>query len=251
MALVREAGWNQTEADWSRMLRLGRGFGIRDEGGAVIASSVIMPYAGLGWIGMVLVHGPYRRRGLATRLLAHAIERLRDRSLVPWLDATPAGRPVYAALGFAAVAPIERWRGQGRGKGGTDALSEEELAGAEALDALALGGRRPGLLRAIAASPGSFALRGAGYVFARPGRTATQIGPLLAAGDAAPLLERALDVADGPVLLDLPCRETALADLLKARGFSVERPFTRMALGAPAGIDMGPALRVIAGPELG
>lgn len=250
MALVEEAGWNQTPSDWSRMLRLGEGFGIRD-GGRVIASSVIMPYGGLGWIGMVLVHGPFRRRGLATRLLAHAISRLRLGGRVPWLDATPAGRPVYEALGFAPVAALERWRGRGAGKGGAAPLPEVRLAEAEALDALALGAGRPGLLGAIAGTPGSFALVGDGYVFARAGRTATHIGPLLSTGDASPLLERALDHADGPVLLDVPCREAALRDLLRARGFTVERPFTRMALGAPAGIDMGPALRVIAGPELG
>ena len=45
-------------------------------------------------------------------------------------------------------------------------------------------------------------------------------------------------------------RETE-APLLEARGFAVERPFTRMALGNDHPQTLGAAMLVIAGPELG
>ena len=49
---------------------------------------------------MVLVAGAYRRRGLGTRLMHRCIEDLTAAGVVPVLDATPAGRTVYRALGF-------------------------------------------------------------------------------------------------------------------------------------------------------
>jgi len=67
MALSEEAGWNQVAADWLLMLRLGSGFAVRD-GGRVVATALALPYPPVfGWVSMVLVHTPYRRRGLAAR----------------------------------------------------------------------------------------------------------------------------------------------------------------------------------------
>ncbi len=88
-------------------------------------------------------------------------------------------------------------------------------------------------------------------LLARRGRTATQLGPILADDEATAiaLCTRALDSVAGPVVIDVPVRETALRHLLQLRGFVVERPFTRMSLGKPA--QMGQAMRAIAGPELG
>lgn len=252
-ALVAEAGWNQTEADWLAMLASGEGLGVRDEAGRVIASGLLMPYGTVGWIGMVLVHGPFRRRGIATRLLAALIARARTAGLVPALDATPAGRPVYEALGFSPVDSIERWRGPGgAGAPARAPLSPDRIRMAEALDAQAFGSSRPGFLTKLLDRPGAFALAaepGDGVLFVRPGRTATQVGPMLSSGDDIGLLDRALDAISGPVLLDVPVRQAAIADHLRARGFVVERPFTRMALGAATATS--PAMRIVAGPELG
>src|SRR5690606_18597512 len=99
----------------------------------VVASSMILPYPPrFGWIGMVLVHGPFRRRGLATRLLHRAIAELEQAGLAPMLDATPAGKAVYDALGFKPLFELQRWRGAGGGNGhlGTKAIG---LAAATAM----------------------------------------------------------------------------------------------------------------------
>jgi GNAT superfamily N-acetyltransferase len=49
--------------------------------------------AGLAWVGMVLTHPEYRRRGFARRLISHALEYARERGVMTLkLDATSAGR---------------------------------------------------------------------------------------------------------------------------------------------------------------
>ncbi|HEV7276829.1 MAG TPA: GNAT family N-acetyltransferase [Devosiaceae bacterium] len=256
MALVEEAGWNQVPSDWTMMLRLGRGFAIRDDSGTMIASSMILPYPPrFGWIGMVLVRGWFRRRGLATRLLRRAVEDIEQAGLVPMLDATPAGKRVYDSLGFSPVLELQRWRGKGSGAG-HHFPGGADLTAAAAMDGAAFGADRSALLADFAARGNCFAVSAASgdtHVFTRSGRTATQIGPVLSADDdaAASALGATLDVLQGSVLLDVPVRESRLATLLSDRGFTVERPFTRMARGAVGEPILGAAARVTAGAELG
>ncbi|MDQ7246169.1 GNAT family N-acetyltransferase [Dongia sedimenti] len=259
LELSRAAGWNQTEADWGMMLRLGAGYGARDAEGRLVASSIVLPYPpAIGWISMVLVDESARRRGLATRLLENAIAVLRKQGLVPMVDATPAGREVYRRMGFVDVAPISRWRGRGAGVSAQsrETSSAVELAAGIAQDEAAFGISRRPLLLELAGRRGAITLSLSdrrGQLWSRAGRTATQIGPVVAAGegDGLALCAMALDAMAGPVLLDVPDRNAPLADLLASRGFSIERPFIRMALGVPSASTLGAAMRVIAGPELG
>ncbi len=251
LALVAEAGWNQTEADWRFMLSAGRGVGIRDQAGRLIASSMVLCYrAGIGWIGMVLVSVTHRNRGHATRLLREAIRYCQTAGLVPMLDATPAGRKVYERLDFADGDVIERWRGVGGGSG--ERFGHFDLDRAVELDRLAFGADRAGLIADLVQRDEGLCFQlDAGVLLGRRGRTATQMGPLLADDEATALTlcERAIAATAGALLIDVPVRELALRRMLKARGFVVERPFTRMSLGPfPA---MGRAMRAIAGPELG
>ncbi len=90
-ALVREAGWNQIEADWRIFLELGTVYAVRDKG-RVIATAAVLPYGGrFAWISMVLIAGYYRRQGLGTRLVQHCVRDLTGKGLVPVLDATRPG----------------------------------------------------------------------------------------------------------------------------------------------------------------
>jgi hypothetical protein len=260
MDLVRMAGWNQTDADWRMMLGMGEGHGLEDEAGRLVASSMVIPYApGIGWIGMVLVDEAVRRRGLATTLLRRGIDSIEATGSVAMLDATPAGREVYLNHGFRDAAGIGRWRGTGKGSarvgesslGMTDAAAETGIAA----DAAAFGATRRPLLENFRSRAGAVTLAlpgGAGWLWSRAGRTATQIGPIVAAraDDAIALCDIALERIDGPVLLDVPDRQTELVAFLRARGFALERSLTRMARGdAPFPLDG--SMRAIAGPELG
>src|SRR6056297_1377585 len=183
MALVEEAGWNQSERDWDRMLTLGTGHGLSDENGRVIASAVALPYDGrIGWIGMVLVAKPWRQRGLATELMETCVAHLAADGLLPGLDATPAGEKVYERMGFCGTMTLSRWRREARSAAGSamPQVLPEDLGWITALDARAFGARRDGLIASLAAGCGALANRETAFLFIRPGRTATQLGPLCA-----------------------------------------------------------------------
>lgn len=281
LALSRSANWNQVADDWRHMLASGRGHGLSAADGTVVASCVVLPYAGAGagsgfaWISMVLVHPDHRGAGLATRVLRRALDACPHR---PVLDATPQGLPVYRRLGFDGTWSFARHERPGRAPhspphspsaAAPDRVRIEPLRDAfpavlADLDRAAFGGDRTALLRHLAArAPGlaHVALRDdrpVGYVLGRPGRQATQIGPLVAehAATGVALLDAALSTLDGPVFVDVPDRELEVLAALRSRGFRPQRPFTRLTLdppGAPRPPPPGiaPAVRLVAGPELG
>ena len=256
-ALSEEAGWNQTAEDWALLIRLGRAFAVAGSGGGLAATAVAFPYPPeFGWIGMVLVHGPYRRRGLATRLLERAVAELRDRGLVPVLDATPAGQPVYERMGFRPIEALTRWRGEGGGSTLSTLPSVRNVRDIAELDRVAFGADRSAVLADLLARPGAGSRSdpsGGGFLLSRPGRIATYVGPFVAreTGTALALLESELAAISGPAAIDVPDRESEIADLLSERGFRPERPFARMALGRDTGFGAPTLIRAIAAPELG
>ena len=92
-----------------------------------------------------------------------------------------------------------------------------------------------------------------GFSLARPGRIATQIGPIVAPDEAtaASLLDAALASVRGPVFLDLTDRWDGLKRMLARRGFTIQRPYLRMGLGRRNPFGDPGKLFVIAGPEFG
>lgn len=251
LALSAEAGWNQSADDWRVFLEQGQVFIIRDEG-RIVATAAILPYGNFAWISMVLVTASHRQRGLGTLLLRHCIAELQRMGCTPYLDATPAGEQVYLPLGFRPVMDITRW--QGRGAGLAVPASLAELDACLARDTIAFGASREPLLRAFLTGVPELAIRSnSGFVAARSGRLAIQIGPLGAdsEADALAVLRTALDRVTGPVFLDVPNRWTMLSDELKARGFTVQRGFRRMALNTSVLNGNPDQSFVLAGPEFG
>ena len=259
LALSEEAGWDQTADDWSLMIRLGRGFAVAGSEGRLVATALALPYPpAFGWISMVLVHGPYRRRGLATRLLERSIAELRNRGLVPLLDATPAGRPVYERMGFRPIEALTRWRGQGGDPTPSPLppVSPRGLRDIAELDHAAFGADRSAVLADLRGRPGAVSRRdptSGGFLLSRPGRSATHVGPVVAreTKTALGLLESGLAAIPGPVVIDVPDREADVIGLLAGRGFRPERPYVRMALERDTGFGDAPLVRAVAGPELG
>ena len=274
LALSAAANWNQNEADWRTMLRLGRGWGIHATGAdgrdALAASTIVLPYGtDFAWVSMVLVRPEFRRRGLAGRLLRHAIGALAAEGRSAILDATPAGHAVYVQEGFVDTWGFARWRREARGTtapttdGGwassTRALTEADWPAIEAWDARAFGANRLPLLRALAQRLPRAARvveqggRLRGFVLGRDGREACQIGPLLALDvDAAQvLLADALRGIDGAVYVDLLDGRETLREELQRQGFAFQRPFTRMVHGRKEAPGKPGAIMLVAGPELG
>lgn len=254
MALSTEAGWNQTTADWHRLLRLGRGFGVAERGGPLVASAVILPYdSALAWISMVLVNARWRRRGLASILMDEALDACRRLGRTAFLDATPDGTEVYRQLGFAAGERITRWsRPAGAATTPLPTVrADASLEPACLLDARAMGAPRRALLEALAAD-GRPILQSGGSLLLRPGRVAWQIGPLTAADrrSADALLADGL-AAVGAQAAFADARDAAGFDgVLRAAGFTPQRHFLRMHSGTPPPADPG-LLWLTAGPEFG
>ncbi len=263
MALSAEAGWNQTPDDWSLFMRGGTVFGLPDADGHPVATGAIFPYPDdFAWISMVLVTASRRRQRIGTRILETCCAEIARRGMVAVLDATPAGERVYGPLGFEPLFKLSRWQGEGRGgsaqisrmRGGIRPRTEGDMAAIAALDAAAFGARRVFLLESFfRRAPQLAFMTESGFVLARPGRIATQIGPLAATDEreAAGLLDAALEAVAGPVFLDLCDRCDNLVRQIERQGFTVQRPFLRMALRHH--VPFGDSVRtfVVAGPEFG
>jgi len=266
-ALSNSANWNQNEADWRMMLELGRGYGLSLADGTLAASTVALPYgASFAWVSMVLVLPEHRRRGYATLLLRRALEDLKAEHRIAVLDATPAGHEVYSQEGFRDTWDFSRFalhRVPMRDDSVADvkvrALTQADWPPLLALDALAFGASREPLLRSLAQRlPGAalIAERAGelrGFLLARDGREAAQLGPLVA-GDAQAakaLLDAALARVAPPVYLDLVNRDAGLRAWLERLGFEFQRPFTRMVHGRDRAPGDASLVFCPAGPELG
>jgi GNAT superfamily N-acetyltransferase len=268
-ALVREAGWNQIVADWEIFRALGTVYTARS-GQRVIATAATLPYGKFAWISMVLVAGEERRHGLGTRLLKRCIAALNDQGCVPVLDATPAGLPLYHALGFKETWGYHRLarpnavpkRDDTHPAG--DGMIIRPIADADwpalcALDAVAFGAERSALLGRLRGRVPAAELvaerhgRMAGFLLGRNGRSASQIGPLIAEDDDAALglLARALPAIDGPVYVDFADSKARTRAWLADCGFATQRPLTRMLLGQTKGFGDTKRTFAVAGPELG
>jgi GNAT superfamily N-acetyltransferase len=259
-ALSALIGWNQTAEDWAVFLRAGAVHCLDDGDPATLAATAAtLTYSpALAWISMVLVRPDQRCQGHATALMRWATGSLGVASQV--LDATPAGREVYARLGFRDLWGFARWALPAPlpATPGPRPLQPRDWPALEALDRNAFGAPRGALLRGFAARlpaaawvlEGSDGLRGA--ILGRDGLRAPQLGPLWArdAETARALLAAARNALPGPAVLDLRDGAFGLAPWLSEHGASAQRPFTRMALGAAPPGDVT-FYGAVAGPEFG
>lgn len=267
---VRElAGWNQTLDDWERFLAAEpEGCFLAEWNGAPVGTATTTIYSSdLAWIGMVLVHPDYRRRGIGRALLQHCIDYLRSRGIrCIKLDATPSGKLVYDGLGFSSEWTLKRWAGRtpigsaGQPEPGLRTWQAGDLAVLEEVEKTAFGVPRRSLLSALA-SQSRIALvlemgpgRISGFGFARPGSKALYLGPVVADCASAGLgLLHAL-VARHPGQLtfwDIPDLNQPAVSLAENLGFTVQRPLIRMFLGDNAAPGDPSRQFALAGPEVG
>ncbi|NUQ63126.1 MAG: GNAT family N-acetyltransferase [Pirellulales bacterium] len=242
MRLKAQAGWNQTEADWRRVLQLEpEGCFVAEYHGEPVGTTAAVTFGRVAWIMMVLVDEAVRGRGIGTRLMQHAIDYLAARA-VPTirLDATPLGRPVYERLGFQAEYQLARFQHNGlKRQADPDRLpaTAEQLDAICALDQRATGADRSRLIRRLYhEQPSAFAVasRGesvAGYRAFRTGAHATQIGPAVAA--SAEIGQALLDgtiaqLGPVPMFVDIPLENRPAVEWANEGGFTLQRHLTRM-----------------------
>jgi GNAT superfamily N-acetyltransferase len=261
VALSAEAGWNQTIEDWALFLRHGTVLGLLASRGVTVATGAVLPYPDdFAWISMVLVAASRRREGIGTSILEACCAEVAQRGLLAMLDATPAGEPIYRPLGFEGIFSLARWQGAAENRvsppGGIRAMTACDIPAISTIDAAAFGAQRNFLVDSLFTRLPQLAFvteDNTGFVLARPGRIATQIGPIVAANEdaAAVLLDAVLGCISGPVFLDLIDGRDILTRCLRQRGFTIQRPFLRMSSNRRATFGDTAHLFVVAGPEFG
>ena len=247
--LRRLAGWNQTDRDWLGYLEFEpTGCFVAEIDGVGAGTATTITYGDrFGWIGMVLVHPEQRRFGVGTALLRHAIAYLQQRGVSSIkLDATPMGKKVYVPLGFVDEYDLARYEGiapalpERLERGGTGPLRESDVAEVAAFDAPIFGAERRAVIASLARRNPEycFVARGpggvAGYLIAREGANAVQLGPWLAQDAAtAETLLRAFfaRVPGARVFVDVLEPNAGARALIAGCGFTVQRPFARMYFG--------------------
>ena len=255
------AGWNQTAEDWQLLLELAPGgcFCLECDR-TVVATATLLAYEKrLGFVGMVLTHPDYRRRGYARQLLIEVLARASEIGIQTLkLDATELGEPLYRSLGFRREQAIERWwRAESPAHRPRIPAAACDLSPWLDLDAEAFGADRSLLLEKLAERGQGF-VNEEGFLLSRPGRTSTFLGPCLARSrDAATaLFTRALEAGAPGWMWDLFPRNRQAVGLATELAFQPARRLTRMVFGpgpGPAPAPDGDEERVYAGAgfELG
>jgi hypothetical protein len=176
------------------------------------------------------------------------------------LDATPLGQPLYEQLGFVSQFSLVRFAGVLAPPAGDTVAAApvqpqrwEELARLD--EAITRTDRRNFLLELFAAWPeevtAAFNSAGpAGFLAARRGASAVQLGPCL--GDAAPLLllDAARRHAGERVYLDVPLGNVPALRLAETLGLAEQRRLVRMCRGEPL-VENVDLLWASSGPEKG
>lgn len=232
MELSAEAGWNQTPQDWRALIEWDPGacLAIDIEGDLAATATLVCYGSRLGWIGMVLTRGSYRRRGCARMLVEKAIETADMQGVDTLkLDATSAGEPLYSSLGFRAEQPVERWLKEGFADG-TGNSRRGEIS--SALDLKAFGADRTMMIESLAAR-GNVTGSDSAFAMTRAGRVAHYLGPCIAHDETAAekAIAWALNDCESPSYWDLlPINAKAVAIATKL-GFAPVRRLTRMSRG--------------------
>jgi GNAT superfamily N-acetyltransferase len=246
--LKAAAGWNQLPADWKRLMRLEpEGCFVLESDGVPVGTVTTTLYEKrLAWIGMVLVSPEERRKGYGTELLKAAMDYCETQRVeVIKLDATPLGKKLYDTLGYVDEYRLKRMQGSASRQ-----ISESvrrmrpvDLWEVVQLDIGFFGVSRQGLLERlfeenpslsfVANKSGSSEI--VGYLFARPGQMAFQIGPWIAKEPSAAeeLFKAALNALAGQSLfLDVLQQVNPHAEAMVAKyGFTTQREFIRMFYG--------------------
>jgi predicted N-acetyltransferase YhbS len=263
LRLSCQAGWNQTEADWSRLLDLQpEGCFVAEREGEPVATVATCLFGTVAWVAMVLVDEAVRGQGIGKSLVTHALEFLDRRGIrTVRLDATPLGLPLYEKLGFVAEYRLDRYHGHLPGADGpsiAQPMPPDPLDGLIALDRAVTGTDRGRLLRRLAAErPEMLRVverghRVEGFLMARPGSRALQIGPCIAGPEAGVMLlnEAWHTYAGQAVLIDVPADHAGAQAMARVGGLTVQRHLMRMRRGEKL-VEQLASLWASAGPEKG
>jgi GNAT superfamily N-acetyltransferase len=267
MELTELAHWNQLRGDWETIL------GLRPDGcfvacldGRVVGTATTTAYGNaFGWIGMVIVHPDYRRRGIGRALLNRCIEALAHCAAAK-LDATPNGKQLYDTLGFVDEYLLGRYVAQTPQMPNSvpgvpvEPLLPDDLPAVTEFDAPYFGVDRRAVIAAWQKRTPEYAFvakregRIVGYCLGRPGLNYETIGPVVAQDEdtARALVARVLaNIGPRSAVLDAYEHTPGFLSWLGERGFAKQRPFIRMYRGTNAHPGNTSRLYALCGPEVG
>ncbi len=252
MRLKQQAGWNQVQADWSRLLDLQPdGCFIAELDGTPAGTVTTCRFGTVAWVAMMLVDESCRSRGIGRSLMRRAIDDLDSKGARSIrLEATPLGRPLYESLDFVAEATLARYEG-------TLPLATElkalpvptpatVLERVTELDREVTGTDRSRLIRRLVEEhPGSLQVAVesgeiGGFLLARPGSRARRIGPCIASEQAAHRLfaDARRRYAAETITIDIPTDNVAAIALAASWGLGKTGVLTRMGRGFPVHEDL-------------
>ncbi|GEJ99560.1 acetyltransferase [Streptomyces sp. 1-11] len=233
--LSEDRGWPREEHKWGFLLTAGKGYGIDDPDGGLVAACVVTEYGSwerpaLGAIGMVLVAGRHARQGVGRRLMRHVVSLMGTTPLT--LYATPFGRPLYEELGFKVTGQSKMLRGRFTTGGpeprvATRPATAEDLSSILRLDEEAFGVDRMPLIARLPSFADQLRVaeedgRITGYTAAWPNMDTHVVGPLIARDTetAKALITSLAAHTHRPLRTDIDIRHEELLAWAEARGLA-------------------------------
>jgi GNAT superfamily N-acetyltransferase len=246
--LVKEAGWNQVDADWLRAMDLEpTGCFVAEANEEPVATTTVCCFENIAWVAMVLVDKQVRGRGIGKLIVEHAIAYLDAKGIETIrLDATSLGQGLYKKLGFREEYEVIRFAGSpvaGTLETGNicrifagDAIMDEIAR----LDEEATATFRRSFINSFAktniipfycnVTDGAVT----GYAGCREGINAIQIGPVTASLPESGywLLDQIVSHFPAKLMfIDIPAENMAALKWATANAFTEQRRFIRMYRG--------------------
>ncbi|KUN83863.1 acetyltransferase [Streptomyces bungoensis] len=246
--LSEDRGWPREEHKWGLLLTAGKGYGIDDPDGGLVAACAVTEYGSwerteLAAVGMVLVAERHARQGVGRRLMRHVVSVMGATPLT--LYATPFGRPLYEELGFKVTGQAEMLKGHFVPSGETSqvatrAATAEDLPSILRLDEDVFGADRTALITRLPAFADQLLVaeedsRITGYAAAWPNMDTHVVGPLIARDTetAKALVTSLAQRTDRPLRTDIDIRHEELVSWAKARGLTSVTFNAVMTFGVP------------------
>jgi GNAT superfamily N-acetyltransferase len=244
LRLTQAESWSHRMEDWQFHHRLGRGWAVCDDQGALAGTALWWSYGEhFGTVGLVVVDRRQQGRGIGRRLMDTIIEDAGSRTLR--LIATQAGLKLYRQCGFEEIGSIEQRQGvpnphaQIAAPAGPSLrpVTAEDAAALCGLDTTALGAPRDHVIRAVlAAGTGVLATQGGqptGFALMRASGRGSTIGPIVAPNQALAiaLISFLLQRNEGFARVDLPGDALEVADWLDGIGLVCVDRVTTMERG--------------------
>ena len=271
--LIDQAGWNQTDEDWQRIMLLNpegcfiarlNGTNVGTITYTIFSQNQENDFPSVAWISMVLVDKKFRGMGIGQEMFAMVMRKLSDLDVgTVRLDATPMGLKLYAKFGFEKEYELIRLvRNSECPEGPVSSIPKTDCDPIHLaqFDKRYTDTYRYPLIQALADQPLAriMHLSGemdsvCGYAGCRPGRIGWQIGPCIAENPerGIELLENALESLSGErVIIDIPSACPSTIQWAEGNQFIEQRRFIRMFFGRKLNDKPGHILASF-GPEKG